>query len=548
MTTRRAADFDLRKAVLDPGFTPRARDAEALLDLLAEGGGVGAPAERALLRIGAPASAAVVARAEAAGGEGRPAALRLLGRLGATIADPAITRALFTGLDDGDERVRRAAAGALGRARPEGAEAAIAGALGREASASARRALVEALGKVGGEAALGALAVGAKGDAVAERGRAKAALMVTRTLARREPSVLDARLAAAPGHAVRVALRCRAGLEPVLEGELPESIGARLLVDPPAGTRFEGTLRGAPDELFAARTWISMGFPLPVAASPEDDPGDAIIAALTSREALTILGRWTAGPLRYRLSFHSGGKRRALVWRVAEEVERRVPGLINDPTDSPWEAVVYEAPSKVRVELVPAFVDPRFAYRMGDVAAASHPTLAAAIARIAGVRADDVVWDPFVGSGLELCERAIAGPYRALVGSDLDEAALEAARGNLDAAGAPGATLIRGDAATLVPPGPRPTLIITNPPLGRRVQRSAALAPLLDRFMGHAARLLAPGGRMVWVSPFPERTRAVAEARGLHVVRARMVDMGGFTAELEELSKPAHAAGRPPRG
>ena len=199
---------------------------------------------------------------------------------------------------------------------------------------------------------------------------------------------------------------------------------------------------------------------------------------------------------------------------------------------------MYEAPRLVRVELVPGLVDPRFAYRTGDVAAASHPTLAAALARVAGVRDDDVVWDPFVGSGLELCERALAGPYRALVGSDLDEAALEAARGNLEAAGVRGATLLRGDASTLAPPGPRPTLIITNPPLGRRVQRSAALAPLLDRFIAHAARLLAPGGRMVWISPFPERTRAAAEARGLRVVRARMVDMGGFTAELEELSKP----------
>ena len=32
---------------------------------------------------------------------------------------------------------------------------------------------------------------------------------------------------------------------------------------------------------------------------------------------------------------------------------------------------------------------------------------------------NDLVWDPFVGSGTELCERALLGPYRALVGSDL---------------------------------------------------------------------------------------------------------------------------------
>ena len=37
-----------------------------------------------------------------------------------------------------------------------------------------------------------------------------------------------------------------------------------------------------------------------------------------------------------------------------------------------------------------------------------------------GARADDVVWDPFVGSGTELVERALAGPYARLLGSDTD--------------------------------------------------------------------------------------------------------------------------------
>jgi predicted RNA methylase len=212
-----------------------------------------------------------------------------------------------------------------------------------------------------------------------------------------------------------------------------------------------------------------------------------------------------------------------------------VPELVNDPTGSPWEAVVYEAPGAVRVELVPNVPDPRFAYRTGDVPAASHPTIAAALVRAAGPRPGDVVWDPFAGSGMELCERALAGPYRSLVGSDLDAAALAVARANLEAAGAREVTLIQGDATRLRPPGPAPTLIITNPPLGRRVQRSAALGPLLDRFVEHASGLLAPGGRISWISPFPARTRTIAGVRGLTVALAREVDLGGFPAELQVL-------------
>jgi 23S rRNA G2445 N2-methylase RlmL len=527
MTRKRSADFDVRAAMRDPGFTPRAGDAGALLDVLAGGGDDARAAERALLRLGAAAVGPAIARARSESAGDRAAALRFLGRLAAEVSDPAIAAALVDGLGDVDERARRAAASALGRARPAGAAEALAAALARESGASARRAIVEALGKVGGAEAIAALA----GEAEAERAK----LMATRSLAREAPSVIAAdRVAEQP---IRVALRCRAGLETILKDELPDAFGARIERDAPAGLRVEGTLRGAPIELFQARTFLSLAFPLEAVRVAGDDATEAIVASLTSPAARTILGRFTEGPLRFRLSFRGGGKRRAAVWRVAAEVAARAPELVNDPTESPWEAQVFEAPGEVRVELAPAIVDPRFVYRTGDVPAASHPTIAAALARAGGVRAGDVVWDPFVGSGTELCERALQGPYRRLIGSDVDPRAIAVARANLEAAGARDATLIVGDATSLALPGPAPTLVITNPPLGRRVQRGAGLGPLLDRFLEHAAGMLAKGGRIVWISPFPRRAREVAEARGLRLAEAREVDMGGFAAEMQVLVK-----------
>ena len=167
--------------------------------------------------------------------------------------------------------------------------------------------------------------------------------------------------------------------------------------------------------------------------------------------------------------------------------------------------------------------------------AASHPTIAAALARIAGTRDDDVVWDPFVGSGLELIERARLGPYPALHGTDVDETALEAARANFARAGLEGVHLAHADATMQAPRGV--TLAITNPPMGRRVARGE-LAPLLDRFLHNVARALAPGGRLVWLSPMPERTRGRLEEEGLTIDVARPVDMGGFRAELQRATKP----------
>jgi 23S rRNA G2445 N2-methylase RlmL len=208
---------------------------------------------------------------------------------------------------------------------------------------------------------------------------------------------------------------------------------------------------------------------------------------------------------------------------------------VNDPRGATWEVVVQHRAAEPHVVLVPrSFDDPRFSYRRRDVPAASHPTVAAALARAAGVRADDVVWDPFVGSGLELVERARLGPYRRLVGTDIDARALDAARENLRAAGVT-AELALADAAAYRPGGV--TLVLTNPPMGRRVARERDLPRLLEGFLGQAARVLTPGGKLVWLSPLPALTREVASKLGLRAQAGPPVDMGGFDTELQTLTK-----------
>jgi tRNA G10 N-methylase Trm11 len=92
-----------------------------------------------------------------------------------------------------------------------------------------------------------------------------------------------------------------------------------------------------------------------------------------------------------------------------------------------------------------------------------------------------------------------------------------------------------GDATELEPEGV--TLIITNPPMGRRLLRDRSLGALLDAFVAHAGRVLVPGGRLVWLSPLPERTRAAARAARLDAPPGPSVDMGGFEAELQTLKK-----------
>src|SRR5262249_17358777 len=93
------------------------------------------------------------------------------------------------------------------------------------------------------------------------------------------------------------------------------------------------------------------------------------------------------------------------------------------------------------------------------------------------------------------------------------------------------ADLRLGDAFAPGPPGT--TLVLTNPPMGRRIAR-----PDLGRFVEHAAASLAPGGRLAWISPVPHLTRTRGERAGLRVVYRQVIEMGGFSAEIQLLAKP----------
>jgi len=522
MAKKRGPEFDLAAAVRAAGFTPSERDVPGLLALL--GGADDKAVMRALLRV--PAAAGRAAAAALAATADDAAAVRLIEVVGGAAdaledADDALVEELTLRLDDARPRVRRAAVRALEGSAPE---ARLLEALAAETDPPTQRALVEALGKTGGARAREAIRALPTAEAQLARVRERALLQLERDATRELDSHIDQ--AAAPPDALRVMLRTRRGLEHILAEEVdqsqdPRAIGPGLVA---------ATLTAPLGLLFRARTWDTLGFPLARRRAGEG----ALADALTSDEADRIFAAFTRGPVRYRIGW-SGGKRRAAIYAAAAAIAARRPALVNDPRQTSWNAAVRERAGWLEVTLEPwGLADPRFAYRSATVKAASHPTIAAALARVAGARADDVVWDPFCGSGLELCERGLFGPFSALFGSDTDPAALAAARANL-AAALPDAgariALSEADARTHAPPGV--TLILSNPPLGWRVLPGAPLAPLFEAFVAHAARLLPPGGRLVWITPLPEVTRAAAARAGLRETARQPIEMGCLRTEIE---------------
>jgi hypothetical protein len=523
----RPADFDLVKELAKPSFTPGVRDAAALVALVvARDEPAATRAAPALAGLGEPGRAAIDDKL-AGHGEGvdEGARARLVGVLGllARAGDAHARAQLVARTGDPAARVRKAAVIALGKLGGDDARQAL---LARwdagNATPDERRALAEALGKVGGDAALARLkALGPSDDAELVRRRDRAVLMADRTARRDAASLVIAELA--PPAPITVQLGCRPGLGALLGDELAAlGIAARPIGDRGAELRLGQPLAS----LFAARLWATAAIPIPLPSGATGDLAAAITQTITSPATLALLRAWTRGPIRWRLGFAHGHKR-AIVWRVARDVTAAVPELINDPTATTWDILVDDEARTLA--LVPRRLDdPRFAYRVAEVPAASHPTVAAALARLGEARANDRVWDPFCGSGLELIERARSGPTRALIGTDLDAGALEAARQNLAAAGVP-AELAVADARTHAPGSI--DLILTNPPLGSRVQLDAAA--LLVAALPGFVRALAPRGRLVWITPSSRKTSPVAEALGLARTRSYAVDLGGVRGQLE---------------
>src|SRR5207253_7867573 len=129
------------------------------------------------------------------------------------------------------------------------------------------------------------------------------------------------------------------------------------------GARVEATLAGPLKDLFRARTMLDFAFPLPsVTLGAGDDPlASAVARALASDAARAVFDAFVRGPVRYRIAWAEGGKRRASIFRVASEARALDPRLVNDPKDSLVSVIVRARGADLRVELAPRVADPRFA-------------------------------------------------------------------------------------------------------------------------------------------------------------------------------------------
>jgi 23S rRNA G2445 N2-methylase RlmL len=465
-------------------------------------------------------------------------------------------------LHDPVEKVRRYAMAALPKigAGPE-EEAELLSLLRTTASEREKQFLMRTLEKIGGRATLEILEErGSRRRRDATLG-AKAALKIVEegegdflrlteqkvkaSLARREsPSAIrmDGVLSDLAG--ARIHLRGRRGLEGIVRDEVEASLraGGKFRV---AGVE-SGLVAITPlapfslADIYAHRCFGTAGFVLGDAAiASEAESAAALAKIIASPLSRRIFEAFTRGTIRYRLNFMERGHQRSAVRLLAGQVYDSCPEMLNDGRNVTWTMDIYGEGRARRVELRPNLTpDPRFYYRLRDVPAASHPPLAACMARLAGRVEHEIIWDPFCGSGLELIESALLGGVERIHGTDRSAAAIAIARDNLAAAKVdPASTKLAccdfRDFAAGAGLGPgRVTLLITNPPMGRRVP-IADLRGLMEDLFAVAATVLRPGGRLVLANPlFMETPHPPLQLRF-----RQAVDFGGFDCRLEMYQK-----------
>lgn len=135
-------------------------------------------------------------------------------------------------------------------------------------------------------------------------------------------------------------------------------------------------------------------------------------------------------------------------------------------------------------------------YKIANLPGSLRPTIAASLVFLSHPQPNETILDPFCGAGTILIERALAAPYRLLIGSDINPSAIEAAQKNFGKQHQP-RELHQWNINQIPLPQNSIDKIITNPPWGKKIELNDKL---MTNFLTKSKKLLKSKGQLIFIT------------------------------------------------
>lgn len=194
----------------------------------------------------------------------------------------------------------------------------------------------------------------------------------------------------------------------------------------------------------------------------------------------------------------------ATVWRSLKQRYPRWTPVADDAQIEVW-ANLLGSQLLIGMRLSDRTMRHRFERKV-ELPAALRPSVAAAMVFLTDPEPGDVFLDPMAGSGTILYERMQAGPFARLLGGDIDQERVDAARKNVRGSRKkPGPNdrqpdIRQWDARQLPLEDASIDKVATNLPFGKQLRGSETPAKLYPAVLAELQRVVRPGGRIVLLS------------------------------------------------
>ncbi|MFI5696732.1 TRM11 family SAM-dependent methyltransferase [Kribbella sp. NPDC051586] len=163
----------------------------------------------------------------------------------------------------------------------------------------------------------------------------------------------------------------------------------------------------------------------------------------------------------------------------------------------------------------------------------TNPVVAEVLVRLAKIRPEHRVVDPFCGTGTILLAVRRRAPAAQIIGTDHDPRGIEIAARNW------GQELAQAEAEALPFKGGSVDRVVTNLPFGKQVGSHALNRALYPAVLSELDRVLTPPGRAVLLTEDKRLLHdAVQRHRRLKIVRQRLLKYNGATPTAYVLTRP----------